>query len=136
MLNSTQQNTSFQREDRLGSQRIPCYYGTHNSLPCLKESVNNAHLKPYKSTVHQCRLFLQTPFKYPYSCTLRSCKKHMFRNSTENFVCISSFSVTVMASLRVARARNRGWIAGWSKEISCNASRLDLDVTQQTGIDL
>jgi hypothetical protein len=121
MLNSTQQNTPFQREDR----RIPCFYGTHKSLPYLKVSANNFHLKPHKSTAHQCKLFLQTPFNYPYSYSLRSCKKRLIRNSTEYFVCISPISVTVMVRLRVVRPRNRGSIAGWSKEISCNSSSLD-----------
>jgi len=116
MLNSTLQNASFQRDERLGSQRIAYYYGTQNSLPCLKEFANNAHLKPYKSTTDQCKLCLQTPFKCPYSYTLRSCKKHLFRNSTEYFVRISHLSFSVMARLRFVRPRDSGSIAGWSKE--------------------
>jgi len=133
MLNSTQQNTSFQMVDRLGTQRIPCYYGTHNSLPCLKDSADKVHIKPHKSTAHQCKLFLQTPFKYPYSYMLRSCKKHLIRDSNE---CISHLSVTVMARLRVVCPRDGGLIASCSNAISCNTSRLNLGITQQRGMDL
>ena len=116
ILNSAQQNTSFRREGLLGGQGIPCYYRTHIIRYPVEISANNAHPKTHKSTAHPCNLSLQTPFKYRDSYILRSCKKHLIRNTSENFVCNSHLSVTVMTRLRVVRPRNRGSISSEGKK--------------------